>query len=65
MLDEDEGVVGIVSADDVLAAVSEELAGVVQALRSGIAREQRERRVSAPAPALRPVCPGFGTLASQ
>lgn len=37
------GVIGLVSADDVLSAISEELEGVSLALRSGIAREVSER----------------------
>lgn len=53
------------SAEDLLAAISEEMAGLVRALRSGIAREKVERNVlSAPA-RMRPVYPSFGSLALQ
>ena len=60
VVEEDGGVVGIVAAEDLLAAISEELAGLARALRSDIARETSERHViSAPA-ARRPVFPSFG-----
>lgn len=39
----DGGVIGLVSADDVLSAISLELEGVSLALRSGIVREATER----------------------
>lgn len=43
VVDADGGVSGLVSADDVLSAISLELEGVSLALRSGIVREATER----------------------
>ncbi len=37
--DDDDGVIGFISADDVVEAIAVELAGLASALRSGIARE--------------------------
>jgi CBS domain-containing protein len=65
VVEEDGGVVGIVAAEDLMAAISEELAGLVRALRSGIERERGERKVAAGVPLSRPVFPGFGSLAMQ
>lgn len=65
VVDDDGGVVGIVAAEDLMAAISEELAGLVRALRSGIEREKDERRVHAGAATRRPVFPGFGSMALQ
>ena len=64
VVDDDGGVVGIVAAEDLLAAIAEQLAGLVRALRSGIAREKDERKVVVRT-AGRPVFPGFGTMAMQ
>lgn len=58
--DEQGHVIGIVSADDLLAAVAAELGGLARALRSGIARESAERQAAAP-PAPRPVFLAHGT----
>lgn len=65
VVEEDGGVVGIVSAEDLMAAISEELAGLVRALRSGIDREKDERKVAVGTAVRRPVFPGFGSLAMQ
>lgn len=65
VVDDDGGVIGLVAAEDLMAAISEELAGLVRALRSGIAREKGERKVLAAASTGRPVFPGFGTMAMQ
>lgn len=65
VVDDDGGVIGIVSMDDLLAAVAEELEGLVRALRSNIEREQSRRKVAGAAPAVRPVFPSFGTAAPQ
>lgn len=65
VVDDDGGVVGIVAAEDLLGAISEELAGLVRALRSGIEREKGERKVMAGPVTRRPVFPGFGTMAMQ
>lgn len=61
VVDDDGGVVGLVAAEDLMAAISEELAGLVRALRSSITREQRERKVFSGPAAVRPVFPVFGT----
>ena len=65
VVEEDGGVVGLISAEDLMAAISAELAGLSRALRSGIEREQSERSVIAKPPAMRPVFPAFGTVAMQ
>lgn len=64
VVDKEGGLIGLVSAEDLLAAISEELAGLVRALRSGIRREHGERSVIPAPKAARPVFPSFGTLAS-
>jgi CBS domain-containing protein len=52
--DDDDGVIGFVSADDLVEAIAVELSGLAAALRSGIARESAERAaISKPQP--RPV----------
>lgn len=61
VVDENGGVIGLVAAEDLMAAISEELAGLVRALRGGIAREQRERKVFRGPATPRPVFPVFGT----
>lgn len=65
VVDPDGGVVGVVAAEDLLGAISEELAGLVRALRSGIVREQGERKVFSRPSGTRPVFPSFGTVALQ
>ncbi|MGV3569366.1 MAG: CBS domain-containing protein [Ramlibacter sp.] len=65
VVDDDGGVIGIVAAEDLMAAISEQLAGLVRALRSGIEREKGERKVLARPGSVRPVFPGFGTMAMQ
>jgi len=61
VLDDAGGVIGLVSAEDLLAAISEELAHLAQALRSGIEREKGERKPAAKPAGPRPVFPSFGT----
>jgi predicted transcriptional regulator len=63
--DDDSGVIGIVSADDLLHAMADDLATLSKSLRSGIAREASERRVVATGPRTRVVYPDFGTVAMQ
>lgn len=65
VLNEGGGVIGIVSADDLLHAIADDLATLSKSLRSGIAREANERRVAPASP--RPVAmfPNFGTAAMQ
>lgn len=65
VVDADGGVIGLVAAEDLMAAISEELAGLVRALRSGIAREKGERKVASAPVKIRAVFPAFGMLASQ
>lgn len=65
VVDTDGGVIGIVTADDLLCAVSEQLEGLARALRSNIQREQSQRKVIAAPAAVRPVFPAFGTAAVQ
>jgi len=45
------GVIGFVSADDLVVAMAAEVGGLARALRAGIAREQAERPALAPRPA--------------
>lgn len=61
VVDDDGGVVGIVAAEDLMAAISEELAGLVRALRRGIDREKGQLRVAGRPAGARPVFPAFGT----
>lgn len=65
VVDDDGGVVGLLSSDDLLAAIAEDLGGLSRALRQGIAREADERAVTSVPIRERPVYPGFGTAAAQ
>lgn len=65
VVDDDGGVVGIVSADDLLEAMVEDLAKLAQALRRNISRETSERGVFTGASRPRVTYPFFGTVASQ
>lgn len=65
VVDADGGVIGLVAAEDLLGAISEQLAGLARALHRGIVREQGERKVVKSARALRAVFPSFGTVALQ
>lgn len=61
VVDDTDHVIGLVAAEDLLAAISDEFTRLAQALRSGIEREKSERqRVAKPA-GPRPVFPAFGT----
>ena len=61
VVDDDGGVVGLLSSDDLLEALSAEFESLSRALRKGIKREKGERSViSVPARA-RAVYPVFGT----
>ena len=65
VVDDDGGVVGLISSDDLLEALAQEFESLSRALRKGITREKSERSViSAPARP-RPVYPTFGTTAVQ
>jgi CBS domain-containing protein len=61
VVEEDGGVIGLVAAEDLMAAISAELAGLVHALYGGIERERNERRVMTQPAGVRPVYPRFGT----
>jgi CBS domain-containing protein len=65
VVDDDGGVVGIVSADDLLEAMTEDLAKLAKALRHGIARESSERGVFTGPARPRVTYPAYGTVASQ
>jgi CBS domain-containing protein len=65
VVDEDGGVVGLVSADDLLQGLADDLATLARALRRGIDREKSERHVFKPAARAAAVYPAFGTLAAQ
>lgn len=61
VVDPGGAVVGLVAAEDLMAAIAEELAGLTRALRSGIDREKSQRQPMGRPPATRPVFPAFGT----
>ena len=63
VVDDGGGVVGLVSADDLVQAISDELESLARALRSGIAREKSARKVFEGPGRVRPVFPAFGTAA--
>jgi CBS domain-containing protein len=65
VIDAAGGVIGLVSADDLVGAISDELEGLARALRAGILREKAERAVPAGDDRPRPVYPAFGTVAMQ
>lgn len=61
VVDDEGGVVGLVAAEDLMAEISEELAGLARALRHGIAREKGQRKVIVKGAGARPMFPVFGT----
>lgn len=65
VLDDDGGIMGLVSSDDMLGAIADELESLASAMRRGIARESSERKVAAGPARPRLVYPAFGTLAEQ
>jgi CBS domain-containing protein len=65
VVDKAGSVVGLVSFDDLVGAIAEELAGLARTLRAGIAREADERAVISVPAARRIVYPSFGMVASQ
>ncbi|HEY0825518.1 MAG TPA: CBS domain-containing protein, partial [Ramlibacter sp.] len=66
VVDPDGGVVGILSADDLLRAVAEQLGMLSRALGANIEREKSTRDVLRATAQARPVLfPTFGALASQ
>jgi CBS domain-containing protein len=65
VVDDDGGVISVLSIDDLFVAVAEELRLLASALRKGLAHEHQDRG-TAPAPqAQRPVYPYFGTAAAH
>lgn len=65
VVDDDGGVVGLLSSDDLLEALSQEFESLVSALRKGIQREKAERSVISVPARTRPVFPAFGTTALE
>lgn len=65
VVDDDGRVVGLVSADDLFEALSQEFETLVRALRKGITREKSERAVVSVPARSRIVYPAFGSLAAQ
>jgi CBS domain-containing protein len=65
VVDPDGGVIGLVSSDDMLSAVADDLGTLSRVLRANIKREKSERKVMRTAPAVRPFFPAFGTAAVQ
>lgn len=65
VVDEDGGVVGPISSDDLLEALSEEFESLARALRKGISREKAARSVVSTPARTRLVYPAFGTTAAQ
>jgi len=61
VLDGEGRIFGLVSAEDLLDAISEQLAGLARALRKGIAREKLERKVVRKGAGTPPTFPSFGT----
>ena len=65
VVDDDGGVVGLLSSDDLFEALSQEFESLVSALRKGIKREKAERSVISVPARTRPVFPAFGTTALE
>lgn len=65
VVDADGGVIGLVSSDDLLAAIADDLESLARALRQGIEREKATRSVISKPATTRLVFPAFGTAAVQ
>lgn len=65
VVDEEGGVVGLVSADDLLEALAEEFAALAHALRKGIEQEKSGRAVASVAARTRIMYPAYGSAAMQ
>jgi CBS domain-containing protein len=65
VVDDDGGVVGLISADDLLEALSREFESLARALRKGISREKGERSVVSGPARNRIIYPAFGTTALE
>jgi CBS-domain-containing membrane protein len=65
VVDDDGGVVGLISSDDLLEALSQEFVSLARALRKGISREKAERSVASGPARIRIKYPAFGTTALE
>ena len=65
VVDDGGGVVGLVSADDLLEALSQEFAVLARALRKGIEQEKSGRAVASVPVRTRIVYPAYGSVATQ
>lgn len=65
VVEADGGVIGLVSADDLVCALAEELQGLARALRRNIQQEKTQRAVFSGPGGTRPVFPSYGTAAMQ
>lgn len=65
VVDDDGGVVGLISSDDLLEALSQEFESLARALRKGIEHEKSERAVISAPVRTRIVYPAFGSVAVQ
>jgi CBS domain-containing protein len=65
VIDEDGGVIGLVSADDIVCAMADDLQTLARALRHNIQRETAERKVFTSPAGVRPVFASYGTIAIQ
>lgn len=65
VVDDDGGVVGLISSDDLFEALSQEFESLARALRKGIEHEKTERAVISAPVRTRIVYPAFGTIAVQ
>ncbi|MBO9648777.1 MAG: CBS domain-containing protein [Variovorax sp.] len=61
VVDEAGGVIGLVAAEDLMAAIADELAQLARAVRGGIEREKKEHKPASTPIGPRPVFPAFGT----
>ena len=65
VVDDDGGVVGLLSSHDLLEAISQEFESLARALRQGISRERSGRSVVSGPARTRIVPPRFGTAALE
>lgn len=65
VVDDDGGVVGLISSDDLLEALSQEFESLARALRTGIDRERSERSVVSGPARSRIVYPAYGMTALE
>jgi len=65
IVDDDGGVVGLVAADDLLEALSQEFVLLARALRKGIAQEESGRAVASVPARTRILYPAYGSVAME